>query len=239
MKIYEIDELANLVPMAGEKEQEALTYDIAKNGQNDPAVLWRDRIVDGRCRQLACIALGVELKVRKVDSELSREQVGVIVKSLNVRRNLTMTQKIMSAIKEQESTKVTNDEAARTWGISIGTLKSAKYINMYRPDLVEDLFNGKAVELEDPDRGYNVTTNKVNTIARIIKKQREVGKVVVDDSEEIEFSVDGVLKTEAAKDWYYRIVNTIGITDPAIKILMVELANLKFKKREDDDVLCV
>ena len=48
------EEMAGIVPMASDKEQIALTDDIAANGLREPVVLWRKEIVDGRCRQKAC-----------------------------------------------------------------------------------------------------------------------------------------------------------------------------------------
>jgi hypothetical protein len=230
--MYEIDELASIVALANEKEQLALVEDIRLNGQQEAAVLWQNRLVDGRCRQLACHTLGIDLKVRHLNSDLSREDVAKIVKSLNTRRNLTMTQKIVSAYKQQLRTKDTNESIASQWAISVPSLKNMKYIAKHQPSLVEPLFNGNTVTVNDPDLGYDVTTNKVNTLARVVKKQLEAGKLVIDDSEEIEFSVDGVIKTEAGKNWYYSTVNTLGIKDLGVRMLMVELANLKFKLEE-------
>lgn len=228
--MYEVDQLANLVAMASEQEQLALTEDIRANGQRESAVLWQGRIVDGRCRQLACVTLGIELDVRELDSNLSREEVAVIVKSLNTRRNLTDMQKCMSAYKQQAQKQLSNDEVSKQWGIALGTYKNAKYIAVNRPELVEDLFNGKSVSLVDPDKGYIVTTNKINTLARIVKKINEIG-IVVDTSEQvtISFNVDGVLKTEKAKEWYYTNVKDKGITDTQILAWLVELANYKFR----------
>lgn len=228
--MYEVDQLANLVAMASEQEQLALTEDIRVNGQRESAVLWQGRIVDGRCRQLACVTLGIELDVRELDSNLSREEVAVIVKSLNTRRNLTDMQKCMSAYKQQVQKQLSNDEVSKQWGIALGTYKNAKYIAVNRPELVEDLFNGKSVSLVDPDKGYVVTTNKINTLARIVKKINEIG-ITVDTSEQvtISFNVDGVLKTEKAKEWYYANVKDRGITDTQILAWLVELANYKFR----------
>lgn len=228
--MYEVDQLANLVAMASEQEQLALTEDIRVNGQRESAVLWQGRIVDGRCRQLACVTLGIELDVRELDSNLSREEVAVIVKSLNTRRNLTDMQKCMSAYKQQVQKQLSNDEVSKQWGIALGTYKNAKYIAVNRPELVEDLFNGKSVSLLDPDKGYVVTTNKINTLARIVKKINEIG-ITVDTSEQvtISFNVDGVLKTEKAKEWYYANVKDKGITDTQILAWLVELANYKFR----------
>jgi len=224
--MYEIDELAGIVAMASEKEQLALTEDIRLNGQREDAVLWRGRIVDGRCRQLACIVLDVELGVKRLDDGLTRDEVAKVVKSLNVRRNLTMTQKVVSAIYEQKRTGEVNAKIASSWAIGLATLKNGKYVEKHRPEFLGVLFNGGTVKLLDSDKGFVVTTNKINTLARMIKKSKEVG-VVTDRSEEIEFSVDGVLKTEKAKVWYYSTVDMLRITDPLVRILLVELANYK------------
>jgi hypothetical protein len=230
MTIYEIDELANIVAMANEKEQLAIIEDIAANGQQESAVLWQGKLVDGRCRQLACQALGIELKVRHLDDALTRSEVAKIVKSLNTRRNLTMTQKIVSAYYQQFKTGETNNVVARQWAISVPSLKNIKFIAKHAPDLVAPLFNGDTVVVKDVDSNIDIVSNKVSTIARLVKKAKEHVNLVVDDSEEFEFTVDGNIKTEAAKDWYYGVVSRLGIKDPMIRILMVELANFKFRE---------
>jgi len=179
---------------------------------------------------LACQALGIDLKVRHLDSELSREEVAKIVKSLNTRRNLTMTQKIASAYRQQVVSKETNDEIARQWAISVPSLKNMKYIARCKPEFVEPLFNGNTVSIVDVSTGIVVSTNKVNTIARLVKKGVEDGRVVMDNSEQIEFAADGVIKTEAGKDWYYRLVKG-RVLDVEMKMLLVELANYKFSSK--------
>lgn len=228
--MYPIDNLANLVAMANEHEQVALTYDIRKHGQREPAVLWQGKIVDGRCRQLACHTLGIPLKTRELDSKLDSEEVAKIVKSLNTRRNLTDTQKAMSAFKAQEEVWVTNEEVAKAWGLSLGSYKNARYIGTNRPDLVDPLFNGKSIKIFDTDKGREITTNKINTLARIIKKAKEQTVVTVDNSERVSFAVDGVLKTEVGKDWYYATVAEYNVTDVGMLMLLAELTNYKFKE---------
>ena len=231
--MYEIDELAGIVAMASDKEQRALTIDISVNGQREPAVLWQDKIVDGRCRQLACDALGIVLKVRHLDGNLSRSEVASIVKSLNVRRNLTTSQKIMSAVKEQEKTGEHNQKVADSWGIGLTTFKNGKYVKKHRPEFVDPLFGGRSVDIRDEEKGYVVTTTKVNTVARLIKKSYEYGNVVVDNSEEVTFTVDGLLKTEASKEWYYSTMASLEASSNnkiQLGMLVLELANLKFKE---------
>lgn len=232
--MYPIDNLANLVAMASVHEQLSLTNDISDNGQQEPAVLWRGSIVDGRCRQLACVTLGIELLVRELDSNLPRDEVAVVVKSLNTRRNLTDMQKAMTAYKQQEEYGIDNAGIAKQWGIPLGTYKNARYIAINMPELVDSLFNGKSVELLDPDKGYVVTSNKINTLARIIKKTKERGVTTVDTSEEVTFKVDSNIRTEAGKDWYYSRMAELNIPNTAhgIRADYVEHANMKYKLQE-------
>ena len=231
MQVYEVHELANVVAMANEQEQQSLMEDIRDNGQRLEAVLWEGKIVDGRCRQLACIASGVQLLVRTLDDSLTKQEVTVIVKSLNTRRNLTTTQKAMSALRQQINSKMTNSAAAKQWAITEKTFKNGKYVIKHMPEVLDRLFDGHTVRVLDKELGYEVITDKINTLARIVKKNIELGKVEEDMSEEIryEFSANGVIKTELGKDWYYGTVKRLGVNDVAIQMLLVELANLKFK----------
>lgn len=230
--MYPIDELANIVAMASEYEQISLTEDIKCNGQREPAVLWQGKIIDGRCRQLACYTLGIDLLVRELDNKLTRDEVSSIVKSLNTRRNLTDMQKAMSGVLEQERAWRTNEDTAKHWGLPLSTYKNARYIATHRPELVGPLFNGKSVEIVDPDKGYKVTTNKINTLARIVKRTVEKNLVTVDSSELVTFKVDSLIKTEIGKDAFYSIVNTCQVTDMRLLTALIEWANLKFKLEE-------
>lgn len=232
---YDIHPLANLVAMANEKEQIALTEDIKNNGQNQPAVLWRGKIVDGRCRQLACQTLGVALETRELDAKLTRNEVTTVVKSLNTRRNLTMTQKIVSAYKEQDRSKATNTTIAKEWAISERSLKNCKYIAKYRPEFIEPLFNGDSVKINDPDKGFKITSNKIGTLVRIIKRELEAGKVEVVSASAVdamEFNVDSAINTEAGRKFHnemYTMYSHSASKNEIVSALLTELANLKYR----------
>lgn len=225
--MYPISELAALVPLASESEQRALTLDIADKGQKEAAVLWKGEIVDGRCRQLACTSLGVELLVKELDEELSEEQVRRLVKSMNTRRNLTVTQKVVSAHKEYLAKQGTLDEVAASWGVSRKSLVNCNYIAKHRGELIEPLFDGKTVVVYDIRRGVNVTTNKISTLAKLVKQLQEK-EVVLDSSKEVEFCVEGMIDTEKGKEWYYSTVAAHGVRDWNVRSLLVELANYKY-----------
>ena len=228
---YQIHELANLVPLASQTELKALELDIKTNGQKESIILWKNQIVDGRNRQLACKQLGIETKVIYLDNSLTYDEVAKTVKSMNTRRNLTETQKLMSAVKSQKKFGGTNSEVSQQWGVSERTFKNAKYIATHEPDYVDILFEGNSVKLNDPSKGFDITTNKVNAIARIIKVKNEQHSIEVDETETIDlsYSVDGLIKTEAGKKWFYEKKDTLGISNAQMILDYIELANLKYK----------
>lgn len=228
---YETDELANLVPLASDSELKALQIDIKTNGQKEPIILWNNKIVDGRNRQLACQKLGIELEVTHLDDSLSYNEVAKIVKSMNTRRNLTETQKIMSAVKSQKSFGGTNKEVSEQWGISERTFKNAKYIDVNEPEYIDKLFDGNSVKIYDTIKRYDITTNKVNAIARLIKTRNEQNNIEVDETEiiDLSFSVDALIKTEAGKQWFYEKKESLNIVNPQMILDYIELTNFKYK----------
>lgn len=232
--MYEIDEIASMVPMTSPMELVALTEDIKINGQREPILIWREKIVDGRNRQLACQLLGIKVKVKKINAKTSRENVIKLVKSYNTRRNLTETQKVMSAVKYQETNGGSNTDVAKLWGVSERTLKNGKYIAKHREDFVKDLFEGKTVKFMDDNRGYEITTSKITPIAQYIKINLEKNNLIVDTSNEVDltFSVDGCIKTEAGKQWFYDRKKMFAISEHGMILDYIELANFKFSLKE-------
>ena len=219
------EELAGLVPMASEAEQSALTEDIKANGLKEPVVLWHGEIIDGRCRQIACTVAGKPLMARELDDTLTEEEVRIFVKSVNTRRNLTHTQKVMSACRESlrpNSNSVIS--IAKAWGISKALLDNARYIAKEHPEFVQPLFNGKTVNIINAN-GDTTVSNKISAIYAYIKRTEEKVK----EDTQHGWSEDSYIKTQAGKDWYYSQVQqaeTLG--EAKYKMLVAELANYKF-----------
>lgn len=233
IKTYEVEEeLAGLVPLAGEAEQIVLTNEIREEGSLlIPIVLWRGKIVDGRCRQKACESLGIEMDIHELDPDLSWDQVAKKVKGYNSRRNLTPTQKVMSACREslRKGNRMSIVAIAKSWGIGDKTLKNARYIAKQRPEFIDPLFNGKSVVITNAD-GEEVDSNKVTTIYAALKRDEE--KIVVDTT--YAWCEDTYIKTQTGKEWYYTQLKKVGPVNDATQMLIAELANYKFvnKKKE-------
>jgi hypothetical protein len=151
--------LANIVPMACPDEQLALELDIQQQGQVDPIVLYRGKIVDGRCRALACLALGVAVRTESLPNNFTITEVTDKVKSLNTRRNLTKSQKAIIAAKQYRvDTSVEQKGIFTSWGVSKPDFAAANYLLTNRPDYADALFEGKKVPMGNGRFSYSVRT---------------------------------------------------------------------------------
>lgn len=225
---YPIHEYAGLVPMATKDEQAALNLDIAENGLKEPIVLWKGQVVDGRCRQIACNLAGERIRVKELDDDLTDDEVKSFVKSVNTRRNLSMTQKIMSACRQKldPSVKGTIEKIAESWGISKSILNNALYIARQRPEFIDPLFNGKSVDIVDKN-GKEVSSTKVTAIFAFLKRMEEGA----DEDNQHAWNPDSYIKTQRGKEWYYDMVRDISDTK-MMQMKLAELANYKFTKKE-------
>lgn len=235
IKTYPINnELAGLVAMASEAEQIALTQEIAKEGKLVlPIVLWKGEIVDGRCRQVACTQLNIEMTTTELDKNLSFDEVAGTVKALNTRRNLTMTQKVMSALRQTLSRRSKEKvvDIAKSWGIGDKILKNARFIAKQRPEFIEPLFQGRVIMITNKD-GIEVSTNKITAIYAYLRRVEEDVK----QNDEYVWEEDTFIRTQAGKEWYYeqiQIAEQVG--DVKFKMLVAELANYKFEVKDISD----
>ncbi len=228
------DKLAGVVPMALPQEQIAMMNDIMENEQRDPIVLYKNKIVDGRCRMKALTQLGKNYIYKELDSELTEQEVKTFVKSVNTRRNLTLTQKIIVACNYylEDEINTTIKETAMSWGISAGSLNNAIYIAKYKPDFIEPLFNGLTVEIRDKD-GNIKFSNKVTAVYAYVKREHEN---VLKKEDEHSWSADSSIQTQAGKEWFYSFIKKHSITNIEIMIALADSANYKFqfyKKQKD------
>jgi len=150
-KILEFHTLANLLPMIDEIGFEALKADIQQNGLIQPIYLYQGKIIDGRNRYKACLAVGV----KPVFSNYEGAESGLLnfVLSLNLqRRHLSTGQKACLAVEvlpelerqakerlrvkisairkgeEVEKSEKSRNIAAQLFGVSGGSISLAKQI---------------------------------------------------------------------------------------------------------------
>ena len=232
---YEIHDLAYLVPMASEAEQVVLNEDIRVNGLQTPIVLWQGKIIDGRCRQIACIACGERIRVTTLDDSLSEDEIAVVVKSLNIRRNLTLTQKIVSAAYEKikRGNSISAEKLAASWGISRSILNNALYIVKNHPNEAKLLFNGHAIPIVGKG-GKNITSSRISAIFNYYVKIDETKKMPNSGQQQFGYVTDAVLKTQHAKEHFVWLMHACGLDkNNLMQIdLAVKAANLAYPKAD-------
>jgi hypothetical protein len=86
--------LAGIFPLPGEDERRAMADDIADHGLREPIATLEGRILDGRCRYLACKMAGVEPRFESHDGE---EPISYVLSRNFHRRHLTQPQRAMVA----------------------------------------------------------------------------------------------------------------------------------------------
>jgi len=99
---WEIHPAAELFPMLGTEELQALADDIKTNGQIDPIVIYKGQVLDGRNRLAACERADVEPRV--IHTTLMDGKIGptewVLSKNLH-RRQLTKSQAAAVAVEAE------------------------------------------------------------------------------------------------------------------------------------------
>ena len=234
--MYEFHEFAAIVPLSSEKELEALTYDISINGQIDKALVWQNKIIDGRNRSIACNNLGLELKVEILPDEMTYNEIFNLVMSKNNRRSLSPTQKAISAYNSYKEMKRTNKRVSTTliakmWGISDSLLEATIFISKHQPDYIDILFNGNKVKVGNVESGEVITTNSIVTLSRVIRSNIKNGIVIHRDYSKYKGYHSGEdFVNEEAYEWF--VQNHGIIKDDSAKLdgVLVDYANMKFSK---------
>ena len=93
---FEYHPLANIFPLIDGQAYQELMADVAKHGVREPVWLYEGKILDGRNRYRAAMAMGVECPTRKY---IGDDATGFVI-SLNLhRRHLTESQRAMVGAK--------------------------------------------------------------------------------------------------------------------------------------------
>lgn len=138
---YEIHPIANIFPMIDEEKFQLLKKDIAEHGQNEPANVWRGKLLDGRNRYRACQELGIELDCSELVDEI--DPVAWVISQNLHRRHLETSQRAMIAarmanlkIGDNQHTKEgspndgpsSRDQASELLSVGTASIDRAKFV---------------------------------------------------------------------------------------------------------------
>ena len=224
MKIHP---LANMVPMATSEEQKALQASIQANGQREDVVLYRGQIVDGRCRALACELLGISVKFKELPHKTSIKKISKIVCDVNIRRNLTVSQKAIVAYREYKQSSLNQKKICEKWGVGQNTFTCVSFLDKNRPDYLSLIFEGKAILMSNGKQ-----SSSVQIIAQQVKSDMERLKAdAIDMSMATGFNPGGNIQTVAGQNWYRKAVEGIGGHNTSmfdafpVKVLLASIAD--------------
>jgi hypothetical protein len=168
----EFHRLAEVFPLLEGKEFEGLCQDIADKGLLEPIWTYEGKILDGRNRYRACLAVGVEPRYREYTGD---DPVGFVI-SLNLnRRHLNESQRAVIAArlatmvgttggrpsKTAQICAVTRDEAAELLNVSPRLVTAVKAIEREAPELISKIERGE------------MTAHEAEKKARQMKRERE------------------------------------------------------------------
>lgn len=215
MNDYKIHSLAAMVPMADAEEQSALTLNIKANGQKEPILLYRNAIIDGRCRVLSCNELGIEVEAKSLPNNTTLAEVANVVRSLNTRRNLTRTQKTLVAYRDGCSRKnISQKELAKTWGVVVNDISKVKYISDQREKWAQILFDGGSVLVGSYSNGKPKYSTSIRSIHDFIKQEEEMMKNDIEDKKEA--------KSQKLAIAYKEADHFIGLMSQEVRRIVVE-----------------
>jgi len=179
IKDLTLHELAETTPLMVTEQYEALKADIEANGQIDPILVYKGKIIDGRHRWLILQELEAEvITVATLSSKLTYEQLSSIVLSKEMRRHETVSQLAIRAWKEYiKDTKAnTLSGVATKYGVALTHVKRANKIggekktHYKRLDILEHLMEGKKINVGTTSRP--MLSDSLSTIENWLGKTR-------------------------------------------------------------------
>jgi hypothetical protein len=172
--MYDIHDIALVLPDMSGSDYERLKQDIKKNGLLDAIRLYEDKVLDGRHRQKACEELGIEPRYLQYKGD---DPAAYVLSKNLARRHLTVSQRAMigaamepffaKAAKKRQTGRPPKDEkvravrpgvsehrarddAAKVVGVSPRVVQRAKRVLKEDPEAAEKVKEGKmSVEAAD------------------------------------------------------------------------------------------
>lgn len=198
-------EFAELFPLHDGPPLWELSDDIKENGQLEPIILFEEKIVDGRRRELGCFRAGVKPTYKQFKGTRDEALTFVISKNLH-RRNLTVAERAFIANKvatmeRGRKSNTSNDvfkspsqqDAADKMGVGVATVQRAKQVEKNgSPELIEAAKSG-TISLGDAaaivDKPSEVQTaaveavkaGKAKTVKAAVKQIESAESKVLDE----------------------------------------------------------
>lgn len=174
-------------PVMSTEQFEALKNDIAVNGQLQPALVYRGKIVDGRHRYRALTQLGEEsIKITRLQNNLTLDEVTNLVNSTEMRRHQSPTQLAIKGYRMYKVGSLTQKEIPSKVGCSLTNLKAVIALEtLGRLDVIELLEAGGKMNVSRDTR-FNKMTDSLLAITGYLKEEVARLDALQNDVEEVD-----------------------------------------------------
>lgn len=159
-------------PVMTPEQFDALKNDIKINGQLQPAIVYRGKIVDGRHRYRALTELGAEtIKINRLQNNLKLEEVTNLVNSTEMRRHQSPTQLAIKGYRLYKLGNLTQKDIPSRVGCSLTNLKAVITLESFgRVDIIELLESGGKMNVSRDGR-FSKMTDSLLAIVGFIKEE--------------------------------------------------------------------
>ena len=225
-EIFELDittlsihDEALATPRMLEVQYEALKADIEQNGQLDPVVIYRGKIVDGRHRFLILNELNIKtITCFKMPNNSTLSDIKKLVRSKETRRHETATQLAISALRHitKSNEKMTQAEASKMFGVGPKAIGFAKKIlvDYKREDLLDILFDGGKINIGTSYQPF--MTDSLKTIVNWLDENKATS---------VENKIGITARTELTEDENIIVNQFVRSVQKESKFVLDEIAN--------------
>ena len=198
---------------------DALKRDIEINGQLDPVITYRGKIVDGRHRWLIIQELGIDfIKYIELPNNTTIAQLRRLVQSKETRRHETATQLAISALRHitKSNEKMTQAEASKMFGVGPKAIGFAKKIlvDYKREDLLDILFDGGKINIGTSYQPF--MTDSLKTIVNWLDDNKATS---------VENKIGITARTELTEDENIIVNQFVRSVQKESKFVLDEIAN--------------
>lgn len=220
-------------PLHNELEYETTKENIKRLGQLDPILMLDGKCIDGRHRTKIAMELGTYVRCVDIDSSTPEQDIIVMCnKNVMSGRDYDNSQKAIQALELVSKYKMTAIDAAKFMKVDKRLVSYAATIKGYgRQDILDILMVDKKsrVQLDNMER----PSRSLELLAKFVKVLDEKDRIVINDTERVQWNPDATIKTELGKAWYYSVVEMYEVKETGLKMLLTEMANLKFRVLEE------
>lgn len=198
-KIYESHPATCLFPQMPEAELAQLQADIKQHGLRQPITIYDGKIIDGRNRYAACMALDIEPDVMDMTDQID-DVISYVVSANLHRRHLTASQRAMVAITlanmavgnphgKKTDSSVSQQNAATLLSVSKRTLSHAKKVNDSAIDKIKDLVNAGKLSVSVAAEVAQLPANEQDKVKDAKSARAVVASVITNDEKQIKTSI--------------------------------------------------